>query len=612
MITSDGAGEDAWYGAGVAVIDLVTGDERSLATSQVQLGWVAGSPSGDRAAVIEAVCSDRVVVCGDLRVIDVASGSTCQSRSGKSTPPGRAGSTTTGSWCSGDAACDLSCSRSRSRRRHRERWSTDGSRRRALPPRGAAFGDGFAVSCRRTGPPRPRRVDADGPDGRSPPRGTPWPRRRARCDRPARVAPLGRERRPRDRGDPHPAAGRRTVPLLLDVHGGPIGNVDDRFPGTLDALLLSRGFAILRRTLGARPVGVGLRERGSWATWAGSTSTSACRCRRGGEAGVADPDRLVLTGGATAVSCRRGSRPATAGSRPSVAISPVTDWWSERFDSSLGAWVGDFLAGSRTRCPASTPAQPGAARGDVTTPDPAHRRPPRPRDTVGQAVECYRALRERGVPSRGRDLPREGHGVGDLPADLDLATRTVAWFERFLPARRRVGCRRRRPAKDAMTTRDELEALPTKELHDRAIATAKHRLDVGFLWDLLKALPWPRRSIGDDQRSKMDIIRPLALMNDLSTTPTRAARRGAATHVRRLPARARAPPRRGRDDAERDLARYRERVPGPRPQGLPDQRVARAGPGDRASASTATSTRGRRRARPTTSGSRTSSRPWAA
>ena len=74
-VTSDGAGEDAWYGAGVSLIDLTTGDERELATSDVQLGLVAGSPAGNRVAVIEAVCSDRVVVCGDLRVIDVATGS---------------------------------------------------------------------------------------------------------------------------------------------------------------------------------------------------------------------------------------------------------------------------------------------------------------------------------------------------------------------------------------------------------------------------------------------------------------------------------------------------------------------------------------------------------
>ena len=65
-----------------------------------------------------------------------------------------------------------------------------------------------------------------------------------------------------------------------------------------------------------------------------------------------------------------------------------------------------------------------------------------------------------------------------------------------------------------MATRDELEALPIKNLHDRAIATARKHLDVGFLWDLVKALPVAEEAIGDDQRSKVDIMRPLALIND--------------------------------------------------------------------------------------------------
>lgn len=65
-----------------------------------------------------------------------------------------------------------------------------------------------------------------------------------------------------------------------------------------------------------------------------------------------------------------------------------------------------------------------------------------------------------------------------------------------------------------MTTREELESLPTKELHDRAITVAKHRLDVGFAWELLKALPVAEEVAGDDQRSKTDIMRPLALLND--------------------------------------------------------------------------------------------------
>ena len=53
---------------------------------------------------------------------------------------------------------------------------------------------------------------------------------------------------------------------------------------------------------------------------------------------------------------------------------------------------------------------------------------------MGQAVEFYRALRERGVPTGVVKYPQEGHGVGEYPAILDLVTRTVDWFERFLPA----------------------------------------------------------------------------------------------------------------------------------------------------------------------------------
>jgi dipeptidyl aminopeptidase/acylaminoacyl peptidase len=37
------------------------------------------------------------------------------------------------------------------------------------------------------------------------------------------------------------------------------------------------------------------------------------------------------------------------------------------------------------------------------------------------------------VPTEVVVYPQEGHGVTDLPALLDLTTRTVAWFERFLP-----------------------------------------------------------------------------------------------------------------------------------------------------------------------------------
>jgi hypothetical protein len=63
--------------------------------------------------------------------------------------------------------------------------------------------------------------------------------------------------------------------------------------------------------------------------------------------------------------------------------------------------------------------------------------------------------------------------------------------------------------------RAELESLSPQELHDRATRLAWRRLDVSFLWDLLKTIPEARAAAGDEERSESDIMRPLALLNDL-------------------------------------------------------------------------------------------------
>ena len=45
-----------------------------LLRTDVQLGWVTAPPSGGRVAVVEARCSDRLVVGGVLRLVDPAGG----------------------------------------------------------------------------------------------------------------------------------------------------------------------------------------------------------------------------------------------------------------------------------------------------------------------------------------------------------------------------------------------------------------------------------------------------------------------------------------------------------------------------------------------------------
>jgi hypothetical protein len=66
-----------------------------------------------------------------------------------------------------------------------------------------------------------------------------------------------------------------------------------------------------------------------------------------------------------------------------------------------------------------------------------------------------------------------------------------------------------------VTERAELERLSSAELHDRATRLAWRRVDVSFLWDLLKTIPEARAAIGDQDRAEIDIMRPLALLNDL-------------------------------------------------------------------------------------------------
>ncbi len=56
-----------------------------------------------------------------------------------------------------------------------------------------------------------------------------------------------------------------------------------------------------------------------------------------------------------------------------------------------------------------------------------------------------------------------------------------------------------------MTRRDELEALSSKELHDRAVARATKHLDVKFLWNLMQLVPAAEAGVGEEQQADYDV-----------------------------------------------------------------------------------------------------------
>jgi dipeptidyl aminopeptidase/acylaminoacyl peptidase len=73
-VVSPGPSEGLWYSARLAVIQVENGNCREVYAPKDQLGCPAGSPSGQHLAVVEAICSDRGLVAGDLRLIETSSG----------------------------------------------------------------------------------------------------------------------------------------------------------------------------------------------------------------------------------------------------------------------------------------------------------------------------------------------------------------------------------------------------------------------------------------------------------------------------------------------------------------------------------------------------------
>ena len=65
-----------------------------------------------------------------------------------------------------------------------------------------------------------------------------------------------------------------------------------------------------------------------------------------------------------------------------------------------------------------------------------------------------------------------------------------------------------------MTTFEELDALPTRELHDRAVKRAEHRLDVKFFWRLLQLIPAAETISGDEGEGDYDIQSSKGLISD--------------------------------------------------------------------------------------------------
>ena len=207
-----------------------------------------------------------------------------------------------------------------------------------------------------------------------------------------------------------PQAAQGRVPLVVDVHGGPLGAWSDGY-NQFTNFLVGQGWAVLR----ANPRGSSGR---------GAAFASANKNDLGGGdyrdimAGVdavlkqfpIDPGRLVLIGYSYGGEMAGFVEGKTNRFKAIVSGAPVIDQFSEYgtegdswydrwyfgkpWEHMADAWRQSPLAGAAH---ASTPFLLLQGEGDTT-------------DPLGQSQEMYRALRQMGVPVEMVQYPRDNHG----------------------------------------------------------------------------------------------------------------------------------------------------------------------------------------------------------
>lgn len=69
-----------------------------------------------------------------------------------------------------------------------------------------------------------------------------------------------------------------------------------------------------------------------------------------------------------------------------------------------------------------------------------------------------------------------------------------------------------------MDTETDLDSLSSRELHDLAVRRALHHADIGFFWELLRAIPAAETLEGDMREAGEDLTKASALLSDALTS----------------------------------------------------------------------------------------------
>lgn len=442
-LISEDASERGWYHTKLARLDFARRSAEILHRSPWQLQSVAASPSGRRVAFLEGWSSDRGLVAGEMRVLDLAGGAVA------SIAAEAQSSVTSIQWRDEERLWFAGWSRLGTvygvvRRDGTFEWTATedavigaNSFNAAIVPK--ADGGGIAairdavgappeIIFKRTAPGANadwQKITALNGDVFA---GFDYPEvRHAQWKGRDGLALEALVLLPKDRHGP--------LPTIVDIHGGPSWATRHASNPGYGLPYAAAGYAVFlpnyrgntgwgqafgRLNIGD-PGGAEFQDILAGIDW--------CVAQ-----GFTDPDRLGVTGGSYGGYMTAWAVATTDRFKAAVMVSGICNQWSCHY--SCNHDFHEFINGG--------PLKEKKHRDLAIDRSPLFRldRPTTPTliihgiedrcTPLGQGQEFYSALLERGCESELVAYPREGHGNREYAHKVDAWRRSVAWFDRFL------------------------------------------------------------------------------------------------------------------------------------------------------------------------------------
>lgn len=231
---------------------------------------------------------------------------------------------------------------------------------------------------------------------------------------------------------PAGAEGKSKLPLVVLVHGGPTGAWLDSF-NEWGQLLAAHGFAVFTPNIRGS-IGYGQKfvemNRADWGggdfkdVMAGVDDLIA--------KGVADPEKMGIGGWSYGGYMSEWAVTQTTRFKAAVSGAGMANLISE-FGTERGPAYDEWFWGVPYERPEGfLNSSPFVYMKNAKTPTLVLQGAADTVDPLGQSQELYRGLKRYGVTSELVVYPREPHGFQEEKHRVDMETRMLAWFEKYV------------------------------------------------------------------------------------------------------------------------------------------------------------------------------------